>query len=215
MLTVAGVSGIAGCLSIKSLSGGSSDEEDTPATDLLRLEVRGNRFVTPDGSAVTLRGVSIIDPKRGATTPNRGRSSSEVLAHLTDTDAGWYPSVIRIPVQPVDIGGHEHGTTPTPPAFSTAELEQYLTTYLDPLVAQCADNDVYVILDFHRDGEAIPWGSLFEDTINRELQAEAIRFWETVAPRYEDSHHVLFEVYNEPTEPGMWGPTSDTETRAV
>jgi len=215
LLTVLGVSGLAGCLSASSPPSGSSNVEETPTTNLPRLSVRDNRFVTPDGAAVTLRGVSIIDPERAATTPHRGRTSSEVVTHLTDANAGWHPSVIRIPVQPVDIGDHKHGTAPTPPAFTTAELETYLTTYLDPLIEQCAEKNVYVIIDFHRDGQAIRWASLSENTINSELQAEAVTFWEAVAGRYKSSDHVLFEVYNEPTEPGMWGPTSDPQTQAI
>lgn len=215
LLTVLGVSGLTGCLSASSPPSNTSAAEETPATNLPQLAVRDNRFVTPNGDAVTLRGVSITDPKRAATTPHRGRTSSEMVAHLTDADAGWYPSVIRIPVQPIDIGDHKHGTAPTPPAFTTAELEAYLTTYLDPLICQCAEQNVYAIIDFHRDGQAIQWGSASENTINNELQAEATTFWESVAGRYGGSDHVLFEVYNEPTEPGMWGPTSDPQTQAI
>lgn len=212
LLTVVGVSGIAGCVSANTRPGGSPEQENAH-TSVPQLKTSGNRFVTPDGSAVTLRGVSIIDPKRAATTPDRGRSSSEVVAHLTDSGRGWYPSVIRIPVQPVDIGDHKHGSAPTPPAFTTAELEHYLTSYLDPLVAQCAAQNVYAIIDFHRD--RTQWGSLRRDTINKELQLESIMFWETVASRYGSLTHVLFEMYNEPAEPGMWGPTGDTKTRTV
>jgi hypothetical protein len=47
------------------------------------------------------------------------------------------------------------------------------------------------------------------------LQTELQLFWETVAPRYADADHVLYEVYNEPRLPGMWGPTSDSAVQAV
>jgi hypothetical protein len=202
------LTGLSGCLSTDNAREEKQSHSDATA-ELPPLAVDGNHLVTPDGTAVTLRGVSIVDPKRGSTTPNRGRSSEDVLAHLTDQTAGWYPTVIRIPVQPIDIGDTEHGVAPTPPAFTQAELETYLSSYLDPLVAQCAARNVYAIIDFHRDEEEIPWGSLREESINQSLQAEATVFWETVASRYADADHVLYEVYNEPTTPGMWGPTSD------
>lgn len=215
MLTVVGISGIAGCVSANSLRERSPEKKHTPATSMSRLEVSGNRFVTSDGRAVTLRGVSIVDPKRAAATSDRERSGSEVVTHLTDPTRGWYPSVIRIPVQPVDIGDHIHGSTPAPPAFTPIELEQYLSSYLDPLIAQCADQDVYAIIDFHRHGETVQWGSSDKNKINKRLQVEAISFWEAVASRYGSLDHVLFEVYNEPAEPGMWGSTDDAEVRAV
>ena len=215
ILTLLGLSGFSGCLSSTPLSDVSSETTRTSGTALPQLAARDNRLVTPDDEPVTLRGVSVVDPKRADTTPNRGRSSSEIVTKVTDPDAGWYPSVIRIPVQPTDIGDHEQGQAPTPPAFTEAELTEYLTTYLDPLVSQCADEEVYAIIDFHRDGEGVPWGSVGEDTINESLQAEAVTFWDTVASRYADFDHVLYEVYNEPAEPGMWGPTSDAEVQSV
>ncbi|SEQ73759.1 cellulase family glycosylhydrolase [Natrinema salaciae] len=43
-------------------------------------------------------------------------------------------------------------------------------------------------------------------TVNEELLEEVLMFWDTVAERYADEPHVIFEPYNEPTAPGIWGP---------
>lgn len=42
--------------------------------------------------------------------------------------------------------------------------------------------------------------------VNEELLEEALLFWSVVADRYADEPHVVFEPYNEPTAPGIWGP---------
>ncbi|MDF9747289.1 cellulase family glycosylhydrolase [Natrinema salsiterrestre] len=43
-------------------------------------------------------------------------------------------------------------------------------------------------------------------TVNQELLDEVLMFWDVVAERYGEMDHVLFEPYNEPTAPGIWGP---------
>ncbi len=42
--------------------------------------------------------------------------------------------------------------------------------------------------------------------VNQELVDETIMFWDEVAERYADEPHVIYEPYNEPTAPGIWGP---------
>jgi PKD repeat protein len=44
--------------------------------------------------------------------------------------------------------------------------------------------------------------------VNQALVDETLMFWDTVAQRYADEPHVIFEPYNEPTAPGIWGPVS-------
>lgn len=215
LLALTSLGAISGCLSASSPSGESQTAGSGATADIPRLTVDGTRLVTAEGRSITLRGVSIVDPKRGSTTPARGQTSSDVVARLTDADAGWYPTVIRVPVQPIDIGDTEHGVAPTPPAFTQAQLEQYLTTYLDPVIAQCAERNVYAIIDYHRHNEGIAWGSRSDETITTSLQAEARLFWDTVAPRYAEDSHVLYEVYNEPASPTMEGTTSDPDNRAT
>lgn len=75
-----------------------------------KLTVDGNLIKDPQGNTVKLRGVNIADPKRiNITAPARGKTTEQVIDMLTNEKEGWYPRVIRIPVQPVDIGEHPPG----------------------------------------------------------------------------------------------------------
>ncbi|GAB3040618.1 hypothetical protein GCM10025298_32560 [Natronobiforma cellulositropha] len=173
-----------------------------------RLHVDGNLVKDPDGNTVVLRGLNMADPKRlNVTAPARGKNAEQVVDFLTDESQGWYPRIIRVPAQPTDIGEHEPGHSggpPEPVAFTEAELLEYLETHYDPVVEQLRQRGVYMIVDFHRHWEGLEW-----DT--PALSDEVELFWDVVAERYADRDHVLFEVYNEPTEPGMWGDPTEME----
>ncbi|WP_226021765.1 cellulase family glycosylhydrolase [Halomicrobium salinisoli] len=179
-----------------------------------RLSVDGNLIKDPQGEAVKLRGLNIADPKRlSVTAPARGKTPEQLIRWLTNADEGWYPRVLRVPVQPVDIGEHppgpvaeDNGDDPAPPvpAFDQDQLESYLETYLDPVVDLCAERGVYCIVDYHRHWDGVQWAESQKGPINEPLQEEVLGFWQTVAPRYADSSHVFFEIYNEPTEPGFY-----------
>jgi hypothetical protein len=212
MLAVTGAALATTTLGTSVVSALSTETDTEP---LPRLQVSGNQITTTAGDAVTLRGLNIVDPKRANTRAERGLTSTEMVDLLTDHEGGWYPTVVRIPVQAVDIGGHEYETAPEPPAFTQAELDDYLTTHLDPLIDRCAERGVYAIVDYHRHWPGVAWGDVDKGTINEPLQQEAVLFWETVAPRYAAADHVLYEIYNEPTEPGMWGPTDQQWVRDV
>ncbi|MFB6162328.1 MAG: glycoside hydrolase family 5 protein [Halococcoides sp.] len=146
-----------------------------------------NALVDPNGAKVVLRGVNTIDPKRaGGIEP--------VIDHATDASRGWYSRVIRLPMQPGDIGGHGSGPAPAS-AFTKDQLLSYLDRYVEPAVQHARANDVYIILDYHRHWPDGP------DWNNETLFDEVQMFWETVAPRWAESSHVLYEMFNEPTEP--------------
>lgn len=176
-----------------------------------QLSVDGNLITDPSGNTVKLRGVNIADPKRmNVTAPARGKNAEQAIEMLTDESRGWYSRVVRIPVQPTDIGEHAPGPVaegdpaPPVPAFDQSQLESYLTNHLDPLVDLCEQKNVYCIVDYHRHWKGVQWGSL-NGPNNTALQNAVLDFWKTVAPRYGDRDHVFFEVYNEPTKPGMYG----------
>ncbi|RRJ31805.1 cellulase family glycosylhydrolase [Halocatena pleomorpha] len=168
------------------------------------LHVDGNLIKDPDGATVKIRGINIADPKRiNVTAEARGKTAEQVVTMLTDTSRDWHSRAIRIPVQPVDIGEHSPGQGPPPVAFTQSQLESYLTNHLDPLIEHCLSRGVYAIIDYHRHRD-VQW----TDT---SLHDEIELFWETVAPRYADQPHVMYELYNEPQEPGMWGdPTQSS-----
>ncbi|AWB28122.1 cellulase family glycosylhydrolase [Halococcoides cellulosivorans] len=169
------------------------------------LDRKDNTMVDPTGSEVILRGVNIPDPKRlDHTVPARGKNWDHMITHATDPERDWYANVIRIPVHPGDIA--ELPPVPIadadfhpPVAFDESELLDYCETYLDPVVEYCRERSVYCIVDYHRHwGEGdLPW---HDDTLSEEVQL----FWSTVAKRYAEDAHVLFELYNEPTLPAMY-----------
>lgn len=168
------------------------------------LHVDGNLVRDPAGRRVTLRGINIADPKRvNVTAPARGKTAEQVVDVVTDESRGWYTRMIRLAVQPVDIGEHQPGQGPPPVAFTESQLERYLTNHLDSVVEHCKQRGVYCIIDYHRHRD-IQW-------TNSALDEEIRMFWNVVAPRYGDQSHVLYEMYNEPQTPGMWGDPTTTE----
>ncbi|SEQ73461.1 cellulase family glycosylhydrolase [Natrinema salaciae] len=199
------------------------------------LEVDGNLVKDPQGNTVTLRGVNIADPRRmNEDVSGRGKSAAQAVDYLTNEAKGWYSRLIRIPCQPWDIAGlpspwsahHYDDVDPEgyvdredgvgyyePPTMTQAQLETYLEEHLDPVVESCRRNGVYCIVDFHRHwgGGELEWADPDTGEPNQGLDDEVRLFWETVAPRYAEASHVLYEVYNEPTEPGMWGDPTEKD----
>jgi endoglucanase len=156
----------------------------------------GKWIKDPSDNKVTLRGVNVIDPARAVVTAWR-RSVPKTIEHATDEDRNWYSRVIRVPIQPADIvkDGKGYGARVDPGVFSQSDLERYLGKYVDPVVEKGRDIGVYIILDYHRHKDATL------KYTNGALDEEVTMFWETVAPRYADKSHVLYEVYNEPISP--------------
>lgn len=159
------------------------------------LNVDGNLLKDPNGNEVILRGVATADPKRINTIETgRGKTVEEVIDLAVNKDRGWYSRVVNLPVQPGNIGKGtaEPGDAP-PVAFSKDELEVYLKNHVDPAVKKCNQKGVYCIIDYHR--------HKFRPFMDPDLDEEVRLFWNTVASRYADQSHVLFELYNEPVIP--------------
>ncbi|MFB6162617.1 MAG: cellulase family glycosylhydrolase [Halococcoides sp.] len=179
------------------------------------LERQENWMVDPSGNKVTLRGVNIPDAKRMNTKDFRPDTDT-TIKRVTNPDNGWYPRVLRLPLQPTDIGGHNPGGIPPMPGFTKDQLVTYLEKHVDAAVQYARERNVYIIVDYHRhrgNSEAHQYDS-------PETDSELTMFWETVAPRYADQPHVLYEVYNEPIAPyqGRYDPNLNvdpTEDRAI
>jgi len=183
----AGVGAVAAGLG--GLAGGAVAAHDD--AELSRLRRDGNRIVDAEGEPVDLHGVNIADPKRvDVTAPARGRDAVQTIDLATDADSGWHANVVRLPVQPVDIGEHQPGSGPEPVAFDEDQLESYLSNHLDAAVEKCREEGAYAIVDYHRHRD-IPW-------TDETLSEEVTMFWEIVADHYADEDHVIFEVFNEP-----------------
>jgi|AntDeeMinimDraft_5_1070356.scaffolds.fasta_scaffold00103_37 sugar phosphate isomerase/epimerase len=182
------------------------------------LERDGNLIRDPSGNEVILRGVNIPDLKRLNSDNYYSYSVNQYITWATNGNSppgtedenGWYSRVIRLPCQPVDIGGHDPGAAPPAPGFDQGQLDSYLENHLRPAVETCAEQGVYAIVDYHRHrGE-------HDETLHYtsdEIDAEIRMFWETVAPEFAEDSHILYELYNEPTAPyaDETDPTSDSQ----
>ncbi|WP_436929473.1 glycoside hydrolase family 5 protein [Halosimplex halobium] len=166
----------------------------------------GNLIRDPSDNKVVLRGVNVPDAKRMNVKDFRP-DADETIERATSADEGWYSRIVRLPIQPTDVGGHDPGGIPPVPGFSQSQLERYVENHLRPAVDTCAEQNVYCIVDYHRHRGRDDEHAYTSEGIDEELQM----FWETVAPEFADESHVLFEVYNEPIHPyqGHYEPNVD------
>ena len=96
---------------------------------------------------------------------------------VTNSPDKWAVNVLRLPVQAKEWrrnGG-----------------EKYMSAYLDPAVKACVKNNVYCIIDWHDIGG-------WEDP---KITSTLEEFWRIAAPRYATNKNILYEIFNEPTEP--------------
>nr|WP_225335714.1 cellulase family glycosylhydrolase [Halomicrobium urmianum] len=161
-----------------ALAGCSDRSESASASRPPRLSVEGRWLTDPDGHRVVLRGVNVVDPRWGVRNEDeRGKGYRDTLRLATDADAGWHARVLRVPV--------------TPASVRAARLGTLLEDYLDRVVELAAEQGVYVLIDYHA----------IERYDTSEIDTRLREFWDRVAPRYADEAHVLYELFNEPTEP--------------
>lgn len=134
-----------------------------------RLKVSGNTLAAPDGTPVSLRGLSLCSLE--------WHDPLSLIAQATHPRDGWRPNVLRLPVQTRE--------------WARVGAKNYLRDYLDPAVKACEAAGVYCIIDWH--------------AIDRWDDPDVIKdlreFWRVVAPRYAAKPFILYEFFNEPTEP--------------
>lgn len=95
---------------------------------LPRLKVSGNHLETPDGQAVTLRGVSLCSLE--------WHKPLEQIHQVTASKKAWPVNVVRLPVQTKE--------------WQRIGPANYLLHNLDPAVKMCTKNNVYCIIDWHQ-----------------------------------------------------------------
>lgn len=178
-----------------------------------KLHVSGNRIVNKEGQEVRLRGVSTTDPlwlerldfKGNGVPDNRFKEIATDFARIKALGA----NVVRLPLFPGYyrlVGGEKH-----------------LSTYVDRMVDLAEQNGLYAIISYQAIGRPGGWYSSDSDNVLPDYPAKvfytdsdmAVEFWNTVAARYGERKHVLFEIYNEPADPTAnftwadWRPTGE------
>jgi endoglucanase len=158
--------------------------------DLPWLHTEGNQLQDSNGNAVVLRGVGIVD--LGATSLEEGGIEAAIdrVTALDDGQSnspGWATHAVRLMVAPAD--GDYQSPVPYDPEGD------YYATILRPAVEYARVKGLYAIIDWHEtDGTAA-----HPETTNA--------FWADMAPRFSEDSHVLFELFNEPTNGGDWFTT--------
>ena len=148
------------------------------------LHADGNVIKDPAGSVVVLRGISMIDV--GGTEKHFGGAIKLIdrITNKNDTSGnspGWYPKVIRIPIYPSDEKDYDSPWTFEPGS------DDFYENLLRPVVDYCKSKDMYAIVDWHYIGNTFDYAE------------QTSRFWEYMAPKFAEDSHVLYELFNEPT----------------
>ena len=178
---------------------GASSETPSPdacaaggLADLPWLHTEGNQLQAPNGNPVILRGVGIVD--LGATSQEEGGIEAAIdrvtaLDDWQSNSPGWATHVVRLMVAPPD------GDYVSPLPYDPDSEVDYYGTVLRPAVEYARRKGLYAIIDWHQ----IDGTSAHLDTTDA--------FWADTAPRFAEDSHVLFELFSEPTNGGVWPTT--------
>jgi endoglucanase len=152
------------------------------------LTVSGRFIKDPAGNTVILRGVSLPDV---SVADHSTRTAIQRIEMATDSKAGWYSRVVRLPVYPDTIAGQ--------PGWNQG-ADEYFNSHLDPAVQECIARQIYCVIDWH----------YISDYTSAEVDTATRAFWSYVAPKYANTPNVLFELYNEPMNPDNWSTWKKT-----
>lgn len=149
-------------------------QSQTPA--LSRISVKGNKFVTAEGSTIIFRGLNASDPDK---LQRDGHWNKQYFAEAKS----WGANIVRLPVHPTSWRKYA-------PADYMALLDQG--------IQWATELQLYVIIDWHSIGNLK--SELFQHDMYETTKKETFEFWRTMAKRYKDNTTVaFFELYNEPT----------------
>jgi len=155
-----------------------------------RLHTDGKWIKDADGDRFKPRGHAIADP--GYYERYHPKSSMAVAKWATDGERGWHPNLLRIPCTQDSIAHYGAAT--------------YVQEYVRPIVDLCADRGIYAMVDLHLVRPYTEQATDDAATDYAKYPDEVVRaFWNEAAPAFADDTHVLFELFNEPTEPAYWG----------
>lgn len=101
----------------------------------------------------------------------------EQINTITTPGVRWAANILRLPVQVRE--------------WDRVGPDAYIKSYLEPAVRACTKNNIYCIIDWH---EIAAWN-------DSKVTAKLEDFWKRVAPLYADNPNILYEFFNEPTDP--------------
>jgi len=101
----------------------------------------------------------------------------EQIKSVTTPPDNWNINILRLPVQVRE--------------WDRVGADSYIKDYLDPAVKLCREKKLQCIIDWHEVGR-------WDDAENIKKLDD---FWAQVAPRYAADRNIIYEIFNEPTEP--------------
>ena len=143
---------------------------------LSRVSVKGNKFITADGTPIVFRGLNTSDPNK---LTKDGHWNQAYFQEMKN----WGANIVRFPVHPT--------------AWREQGEEKYMKM-LDQGIAWATDLGLYVIIDWHSIGNLRT--EMYQNGMYETTQKETFEFWRTMAKKYKDNTTVaFFELFNEPT----------------
>lgn len=141
------------------------------------LQVNGTKLTDADGNLVQLRGVSTHGL---AWYPEYVNEQAVAYMHQK-----WGINVIRLALYTTGSGGY---------CVSEDGSRQYMEDMIDIGVKAAAENDMYVIIDWH----------ILEDGNPNTYIGRAKDFFAKISEKYKDYENVLYEICNEPNGGTQW-----------
>ena len=164
----------------------------TPS-QLLRVSVKGNKFVTARGNPIVFRGLNTSDPDKLESEGHWNKRHFEEMKN-------WGANLVRFPVHPT--------------AWRKRGHEEYIKL-LDKGVMLAQEQGMYVVIDWHSIGNLRT--EMYQSPMYQTTLKETKEFWEIMAEHYKDNTTVaFFELFNEPTVMGgKLGECSWPQWRAI
>lgn len=155
----------------------ASAKTPTPVETYGKLSVKGGQLVDKNGEAVQLKGVS-----------SHGMSwypqymNEKAFRTMRDK---WGVEIVRLAVYTAEYNGYCTGD---------AANQKTLRKQIYSAVDAAEKLGMYIIIDWH----------ILSDGNPQTYQAQAKKFFKTMAKRYADADHVIYEICNEPNGGTSW-----------
>jgi endoglucanase len=162
-------------------------------TDLQKISVKGNNFITTDNKPFIFRGLNIADPDNLLAKGHWDKAFFQEIKN-------WGANVVRFPIHPR--------------TWQKQGKINYLKM-LDQGVNWAKELGLYVIIDWHSIGNLRT--EMYQADGYETSRKETYEFWRTMANHYKGNNTVaFFELFNEPTiYNGQLGQCSWAEWKAM